>query len=66
MALIVITIVDNAQGDTDVAFQAEPMIDPGNPDAVLTGAQVVALNMLRAATGGAPVKHDRGLIALIN
>ena len=66
MALIVITVSDNAKGDTDVGVLCEPAIDTNNPDAVLTGAQVVALNMLRAATGGAPVKHDRGLIQLIN
>jgi hypothetical protein len=66
MALIIITIIDNAEGDTDVSFQAEPMIDANNPDAMLSGAQVVALNMLRAAKGGAPVKHDRGMIQLIN
>lgn len=66
MALIVITVIDNAQGDTDVSVQCEPAIDAKNPDTVLTGAQQVALDMLHAATSEHPIKRDRGLIQLIN
>lgn len=66
MALIVITIADNAQGDVDVGVQSEPPINIAEPGEQLSGAQVVALNMLRAATNESPVKHDRGLIQLIN
>lgn len=66
MALVVITIHDNQQGDADVGVQMEPPIDFGNPGTELSGAQQVALNMLRAATGENPIKEDRGLIELLN
>lgn len=66
MALIVITVIDKSEGETDVSVQCEPALDTTNPNAVLTGAQQVAMNMLRAAVGESPIKRDRGLIQLIN
>ncbi|AQW29101.1 hypothetical protein JK151_09005 [Ralstonia syzygii subsp. celebesensis] len=66
MALIVITVTDDTNGDAAVAVQCEPALDLSRPDTVLSQAQVVALNMLRAATADAEVKQDRGLIQLIN
>lgn len=66
MALVVITVIDNAAGNVDVGVQCEPGIDTSNPDAVLTGAQQVALSMLNAGSQAGEVKQDRGLIALIN
>lgn len=64
MALIVITVCDNAQGDVDVGVQGEPAIDLSQPRAMLTGAQVAALNMLD--TLKSTIKEDRGLIELLN
>lgn len=66
MALIVITVTDNDAGDAEVAVQCEPAIDFSNPGTQLSGAQHVALNMLRAAVNQAPIKEDRGMIQLIN
>ena len=65
MALIVITLEDNAQGDADVGVQAHPALDPGNPSELLTSAQHLALNMLHAAANRSQVVEDRGLIQLI-
>jgi hypothetical protein len=64
MALIVITVSDNAKGECDVGVLAEPGIDTSQPETMLTPAQVTALNMLHAIQGD--IKRDRGLIALIN
>lgn len=66
MALIVITLADNAKGEVDVGVQCEPAIDTGNPNAQLTGAQQLALAMLNAGVKAGDMKQDRGLIALIN
>jgi len=65
MALIVITVADDDKG-VAVGVQMEPPINSENPDAVLTGAQVVALDILRAAQAEHPIKQDSGLIKLIN
>ena len=64
MALIVITVADDENG-VAVGVQMEPPIDSSNPDAVLTGAQVVALDILRAASEEHPIKQDGGLIQLV-
>lgn len=65
MALIVITVIDSPGGNTDVSVQCEPAMDSKNPNTLLTGAQVVAMNMLNAMKAE-PLVKDRGLIALIN
>jgi len=65
MALIVITIADTQDGQVDIGLQSEPGIDLDNPGAMLTPAQVNALNMLQALKSE-PVKEDRGLIQLLN
>jgi len=65
MALIVITIADDDNG-VAVGVQMEPAIHTENPDEVLTGAQVVALDMLREAQREHPIKKDSGLIKLVN
>lgn len=65
MALVVITLLDNANGDTDVGVVCEPAISMNAADVKLTGAQAIALNMLRAGASQADMKEDRGLDALI-
>ena len=62
MALILITVNDTEEGP-QVGVVSEPPIHQG-PDAVLTPAQVVSLNMLNALKAE-PVKEDRGLIQLL-
>jgi hypothetical protein len=64
MALVVITVIDGPEG-ADVGILSEPAI-PTEPSGVLSPAQVVALDMLRAAVGDHPIKKDKGLIKLIN
>jgi len=66
MALIVITVADDHEGNANVAVQCEPGLDVQRPDTLLTSAQVLALNMLQAATNDATVKQDRGLIQLLS
>jgi hypothetical protein len=63
MALIVITVVDNADGHADVSVVSEPglVVDPAT---VLTPAQNCAMTMLNALQAE-PVVKDRGLIELI-
>jgi len=64
MALVVVTIADDENG-VQIGVQMEPAINSSDPDAVLTGAQVVALDMLRAAQAEHPIKQDNGLIHLV-
>jgi len=65
MALIVITLVDTPSGDTDVGVVCEPAIPTDMEGASLTGAQAIAINMLKNATDHADMKEDRGLEALV-
>ncbi|MFJ1257867.1 hypothetical protein [Cupriavidus sp. CuC1] len=65
MALVVITIADDPEGNANVAIQSEPALDVGRPDVLLTPAQQLALDMLQAAMSQTEVKRDRGLIQLI-
>lgn len=60
MALIVITLFDNAHGDADIAVQCEPKLDL-DPKAILTAAQLAALNMLHAIES-----KEKRLIQLLN
>jgi len=64
MALVVVTIADDENG-VQIGVQMEPAINSADPDAVLTGAQVVALDMLRAAQDEHPIKQDGGIIQLL-
>lgn len=66
MALIVITVADDHEGNAQVAVQSEPGLDVARPETLLTQAQVLALNMLQAAMNDAQVKQDRGLIQLLS
>ena len=66
MALIVITINDTPTGDADIGVLCEPALDTSDPHKMLTPAQVVALNVLKAASEAHPIQTDRGLIQLIN
>jgi|GEM_PF-2938880 len=64
MALVVITVVDDEDGEVQVSVVANPGFNPGQPETELSGAQVAALNMLNALNG--QVKQDRGLIQLLS
>ena len=68
MALIIITINDTPNGDADIGVLSEPALDTSDPTKILTEAQLLALNMLHAATSypETQVKEDRSLIQLID
>lgn len=65
MALIVITISDDAQGNVTVAVIGEPAMDKITAGAVLTGAQECALNMLNTLQAD-PAKKEPGRIQLLS
>lgn len=66
MALIIITVNDNAAGDCDVGVMSEPAFDPTKPNVFLTAAQQVAIRMLGAAVKQTELKQDRELIQLLD
>ena len=65
MALIVVTLNDTPDGNVEAGMLSEPPILMQDPEAKLSPAQVLALDML-AALKKATVKEDRGLIQLLN
>lgn len=63
MALVVITVMDDENGEVQCSVVSNPGFDP-KPDTELSGAQVAALNMLNALK--TEIKQDRGLIQLLS
>ena len=64
MALIIITLEDDGNDEVSVTVVANPGINLKDEEALLTGAQVAALNMLQALQFD--IKTDHGLKALIS